>query len=407
MALTDVTVRTAKPRDRDYKLADAGGLYLLVTPAGGKLWRFKFRVHGIERKLSLGKYPHVSLSDARKARDLARKAVECGDDPAATKRREKAAAKMAAATRFDDVAREYIDKKAREGLAPATLKKLEWAREWLRPVIGRRPVDQVEAHELLAILKKLEGRGNLETARRIRAFASRVFRYAVVTARAKADPASLLLGAVAAPRPQHLAAILDPTRVGDLLRASAAYGGSLFTRLALLLSPHVFVRPGELRNAEWSEFDLEGAVWRIPAARMKKRREHVVPLSRQAIALLEELRGLSGDGRFVFPAQGKPGRTLSENTVTAAMRRMGFGKEEMTAHGYRAMASTLLNESGKWHPDAIERALSHRDADQVRAAYHRGAHWQERVAMAQWWSDHLDALRKGADVVPFPDRTAG
>lgn len=393
MALTDTAIRAARPRDREYKLADGRGLYLLVTPAGGKLWRLKYRSHGVERKLAFGKYPDVSLSAARKARDEARTKAVSGDDPAAAKRRERVAAKLAAGTTFGAVALEYICKAEREGRAPATITKLRWARDWLQPAIGHRPVDQVEPHELLAVLKKQEANGNLETARRTRAFASRVFRYAVSTARAKADPAGLLSGAVASPKPKNLSAIVKPKRIGELLRAIDAYGGAPVTRLALALSPHVFVRPGELRQAEWSEFDLEVKVWRIPAARMKKRREHVVPLSRQVLVIIEELRPLTGGGSLVFPAMGKQDRPLSENTATAALRRMGFGPEEMTAHGFRAMASTLLNESGKWHPDAIERALAHRDSDQVRAAYHRGAHWEERVRMAQWWSDTLDALR--------------
>ena len=269
------------------------------------------------------------------------------------------------------------------------------------PSLGHRPVAQVVPHELLAVLKKLEGKDQMETARRVRAFASRVFRYAVATARAKADPASLLLGAVAAPRPQNLAAIIEPKRVGELLRASDRHSGQTVTRFALALSPHVSVRPGELRQAEWTEIDEAAAVWRIPAARMKKRREHVVPLSRQALAVLTEARTLTDGGRFVFPALGKRDRPMSENTVTGALRRMGFEAAEMTAHGLRAMASTLLDESGRWSPDAIERALAHKDADQVRAAYHRGAHWKERVAMAQWWSDHLDVLREGSKVIPL------
>jgi integrase len=278
---------------------------------------------------------------------------------------------------------------------------MHWAREHLEPTIGGRPVDQIEPHELLAVLKAQEASGILETARRTRAFASRVFRYAVSTARAKSDPAALLLGAVAAPKPKHLAAIIVPERAGELLRAIEVYSGMPVTRLALVLSPHVFVRPGELRKAEWAEVDFAAAIWRIPGSRMKMRRDHVVPLSRQSIAILTQLRALTGDGRFLFPALGKPHRHLSENTLNAALRRMGFTADEMSAHGFRAMASTLLNESGKWSVDAIERALSHKDTDQIRAAYHRGTHWNERVAMAQWWSDHLESLRVGADVIPF------
>jgi len=401
MALTDVAVRSAKPRDKDYKLADGGGLYLLVTPGGGRLWRVKYRMHGVERKLSLGKYPAISLGDARKARDVAREAAGAGNDPAAAKRRERVAAKVSAATTFGGVSLEYIEKAAREGRAPATLAKLRWARNWLSSSIGHRPIDQIEPHEILAVLKRQEANGNLETASRTRVFASRVFRYAVATARAKADPASLLLGATASPRPTHLAAIIEAKRAGELLRAIDGYSGQPLTRLALALSPHVFVRPGELRQAEWAEIDFEAAVWRIPAARMKQRRAHVVPLSRQSLALFEQAGALSGGGRYVFPALGNVERTMSENTATAALRRMGFAADEMTAHGFRAMASTMLNESGKWSPDAIERALAHKDGDHVRAAYHRGAHWNERVAMAQWWGDHLDMLRTGASIVPI------
>lgn len=399
MALTDVAVRNAKTWNKEYKLADGGGLYLLVTPAGGRLWRFKFRLHGVEKKLSLGRYPDVSLSQARKLRDAAREAVGAGNDPAAAKRRQRIAAKVAVATTFGAVALEYIEKTEREGRATVTVEKLQWLREWLLPSIGHRPVDQVEPHELLAVLKQQEAAGNLETAKRTRAFASRVFRYAVATARAKTDPAALLLGAVAAPKPKHFAAIMDAKRVGELLRAIDVYGGQPATRLALALLPHVFVRPGELRQAEWAEIDFDASVWRVPAARMKKRREHVVPLSAQSLAILEQARALTGGERYVFPALGRRGRPLSENTMTVALRRMDFSADEMTAHGFRATASTLLNESGKWSPDAIERALAHKDGDHVRAAYHRGAHWDERVAMAQWWSDHLDTLRAGAEVV--------
>lgn len=401
MALTDTGIRNAKARDREYKLADGGGLYLLVTPKGGRLWRLKYRAHGVERKLSLGQYPTMTLAEARKARDAARANASKGDDPAAAKRRERIAKKLAAGTTFGAIASEYIEKVEREGRSPATITKLHWAREWLQPVVGHRPITEIEPHELLALLKKHEKKGNLETAKRTRAFASRVFRYAVATARAKGDPASLLLGAIAAPRPKNLAAIIDPKRAGELLRAIDGYSGQPATRFALLLSPHVFVRPGELRQAEWGEIDFDAAIWRIPAARMKQRREHVVPLSRQSLALFASVRELTCDGRYVFPAMGKHDRPLSENTAIAALRRMGFGPDEMTAHGFRAMASTLLNESGKWSPDAIERALSHKDSDQIRAAYHRGAHWKERVTMAQWWSDHLDALREGAIILPF------
>ena len=400
MALTDVAIRAAKPRDKSYKLADGGGLYLLVTPSGGRLWRLKYRMDGVEKKLAIGRYPDVSLGVARKSRDAARQAAKAGDDPAAAKRRERIAKKLSASTKFGAVADEYIEKIEREGRSAATVKKLRWARDWLKPAIGHRPIDQIEAHELLAVLKKQEGKGQLETARRTRAFASRVFRYAVATARARSDPASLLQGAVAAPQSKNLAAIIDPKRVGELLRAIDGYSGHPVTKLALQLAPHVFVRPGELRKAEWPEIDFDGSVWRIPAARMKMRREHVVPLSTQAISILKDAQAITGNGPYIFPSQLSPGRPMSENTANGALKRLGFGNE-MTAHGFRAMASTLLNESGKWSPDAIERALAHKDNDSIRAAYHRGTHWNERVIMAQWWSDKLDLLSMGARIVPL------
>jgi integrase len=402
MSLTDISVRKAKARAKEYKLADGGGLYLLVTPSGGRLWRLKYRLHGLEKKLSFGPYPELSLGDARKLRDAARAVIAGGDDPAVAKRRQRIVARLAVGTTFGDVALEYIEKCIVEGKAASTIAKLRWSREWLLHAVGSRPVNEIQPHEILGVLKKQGALGQLETAKRTRAFASRVFRYAVATARATADPAALLVGAVAAPRARHLSAIVDAKRVGDLLRAIKGYEGQPATKLALELLPHVFVRPGELRQAEWSEVDFQTAVWRLPAARMKMRREHAVPLSKQSVVILERACAISGAGHFVFPAIGKRGRPLSENTMTQALRRMGFPAEEMTAHGFRAMASTLLNESGKWSSDAIERALAHSDRNQVRAAYHRGAHWSERVAMAQWWSDHLDFLQTGAAIVKLP-----
>jgi integrase len=236
--------------------------------------------------------------------------------------------------------------------------------------------------------------------------ASAVFRYAVATARLASDPTRDLRGALTSPTVTHYGAITEASRVGELLRAIDGYEGQGFTRLAMQIAPHVFVRPGELRHADWSEIDLEGALWIIPAEKTKMRKAHHVPLSRQAVVLFREMQATTGPTGYVFPSIRTRTRPMSENTINAGLRRLGYASDEMTAHGFRAMASTLLNESGKWHPDAIERALAHGDEDRVRAAYHRGAHWKERVAMAQWWSDYLDTLRKGADVVPFPDRAA-
>jgi integrase len=407
MPLTDAEIRALKPRGKPYKVADEKGLYLQVTAKGAKLWRFKYRVPGptklAEKLLALGAYPDVSLSIARKGRDAAREIIRAGGDPAAEKRRDKVRRAENAAQTFDAVAAEFITKRKREGMAETTVKKAELFRAALKPSIGSEPVGAVDPHVLLAALKKIEARGRHETANRVRSFASRVFRYAVATARASADPAALLSGGLTAPKTKHYAAILDPVKLGELLRAIDGFSGSPVTHLALQIAPHVYVRPGELRHSRWEEIDLDQAVWRIPANRMKARRPHTVPLSAQVIALFRQLCELTGGrpGDYAFPSIRTRARPMSENTLNAAFRRLGYSKDEVTAHGLRASASTLLNESGKWNPDAIERALAHGDSDAVRGAYARGQFWDERVRMATWWSDHLDALRKGADVVPI------
>lgn len=407
MALTDTAIRNAKPRDKPYKLADDKGLFLLVSQSGGKLWRMKYRFGDKEMKLALGRYPDVGLKLARARCEDARRKIADGVDPSTERRRAKAAAALNASNTFKAVATEYIDKTEREGRAVATVDKSRWILSLMDGALGTQPIADITPPDLLVVLQRLEARGNLETARRMRSFASRVFRYAVATGRATVDPAAPLQGALTAPVRKHHGALLDPRSVGELMRAIDGYTGQPITQLALKFAPHVFVRPGEMRRAEWSEFDLEAAVWKIPAEKMKSRQQHSVPLSLQAIDLLNSARALSGDGRYVFPSLRTPREPMSENTINAALRRLGFTGDEMTAHGFRAMASTLLNESGRWHPDAIERALAHKDGDAVRAAYHRGAHWAERVVMAQWWSDHLDTLRKGADVAPLRQPAAG
>lgn len=327
----------------------------------------------------------------RKRDDLKRRLYE-GVDPAAERKREKLVAIYKAANTFGDLAKEYIDKMVAEGLATTTTTKANWLLEQLAPIADRTIAD-LKPIDILAALKRLEAKGKLETARRCRSFAGRVFRYAVATGRAETDPTSLLRGALITPKTKHHSAILDPDAVGELLRSIDAYSGHLITRLAMKVSPHVMARPGEIRQAQWSEFDFEKAVWKIPAERMKMRRPHVVPLSRQVLAYLTELTALTGPDGFVFPAFHTSRRPLSENTINQAFRRMGYAVGEVTAHGLRTTASTLLNESGEWSPDAIERSLAHADADSVRAIYNRGAYWEERVAMHQWWSDYLDELR--------------
>lgn len=407
MALTDTAVRNAKARPKPYKLGDAGGLFLLVQPSGGKLWRLKYRVEGREKKLGLGTYPDIGLAEARKRRDDARELVAAGKDPSREKQQAKHRAMTSAANTFGEIAREFINKRRREGLSKSTADKSEYYIKRMGPVIARLPIAEIGAPDLLAVLRRIEATGNYETARRVLQLAGRVFRYAVATARLASDPSRDLRGALTAPTPKHYGAIIEPKRAGELLRAIDGYDGQVLTRIAMQLSANVFVRPGELRHAEWNEIDLDAALWIIPAAKMKMRKPHHVPLSRQSVELLREVHTITGPSGYVFPSIRTRTRPMSENTINAGLRRLGFAGDEMTAHGFRAMASTLLNESGKWHPDAIERALAHGDEDKVRAAYHRGAHWKERVDMAQWWSEYLDQLRKGADIVPFPDREAG
>tara|TARA_B100001179_G_scaffold180151_1_gene135504 strand:+ start:8222 stop:9457 length:1236 start_codon:yes stop_codon:yes gene_type:complete len=402
MALTDTAIRTAKPGDKPKKLFDERGLFLLVQPSGGKLWRLKYRYLGKEKKLSLGTYPDVSLKVARERRDEARTVLANGSDPASLKARLKDQAKEAAANTFASIADEYVAKIEREGRAAITIKKTRWLLSLLNRKLGKRPISAITPAELLAALQEVESQGQLETARRMRSLSGRIFRYAVATSRATADPSALLRGALTAPTVKHHSAILEPKAVGQLLRAIDGYSGQPLTQLALQLTPHVFVRPGELRRAEWQEFELDKAIWTIPAEKMKMRDPHVVPLSKQSLALLESAKAISAGQRFVFSSLYPGNRPMSENTINAALRRLGYSGKEMTAHGFRAMASTLLNESGKWSPDAIERALAHKDGNAIRGTYHRGAHWRERVEMAQWWSDYLDRLRKGGEIVEFP-----
>jgi integrase len=400
MALSDMAIRKAKPREKPYKLADGGGLYLQVQPSGGKLWRQKYRVKGSERTLSIGPYPAISLSEARKRRDAAREQLATGKDPSREKQRERLRTQALAACTFSVVAAEYCDKRKRDGhkpWAPATAARSEYLLSLLEGPIGRLAITDIEPADALAAIRRIERKGNLESARRTLQLAGAVFRYAVATARLASDPTRDLRGALAAPKVTHYGAIIEPKRVGELLRVIDGYEGFGITKNALQIAPHVFVRPGELRHAEWGEFDLDAGLWTIPAEKMKMRKAHHVPLSRQAVELLKFLRGITGPSGYAFPSVRSRSRPMSENTLNAGLRRLGYTSDEMTGHGFRAMASTLLNESGKWSPDAIERALAHGDSDKVRAAYHRGAHWKERVEMAQWWSDYLDELRKQDD----------
>jgi integrase len=396
--LTTVQIRSLKPAARSFKVPDADGLFLIVQPSGALLWRFRYKVLGHERKLSLGSFPELSLQQARKKRDEARAQLVDGIDPVEEKRQRRIAAELAARTTFGLVAEEYIQKMEREGRSPATIKKARWFLELLDG-ITKRPIASVTPHELLDVLKRVERRGHHETALRLRSFAGRVFRYGFATLRTEKNPADILRGALTVPKVKHHAAIIEPKKVGELLRAIEDYQGRPETLHALRIAPHVFLRPGELRQAQRSEIDFADKVWRVPAERMKMKQPHAVPLSRQVLFILRDLRSLARTSEYLFPALHTTKRPLSGNTLNVALRRLGFEHDEMTSHGFRAMASTLLNESGLWHPDAMERALAHGKKDRVRAAYHRGAHWEERVRMAQWWSDYLDQLRVDGEVI--------
>jgi len=399
MPLTAITIKNARPGDKAYKLHDERALYLLVTPQGGKYWRMNYRYLGKVKTLSFGVWPDVSLADARDKRDKAREQIKEGFDPNAQKKLARVRAEIDASHTFKSIAEEWLLKIEREGRATVTLEKVRWLLDMAYPLIGERPLNKIEVQEVLAVLRVLEATGRYESARRMRSVISRIFRYGVATGRAQRDVAADLRGAIIVPKTRHYAAITTPKEAGELLRAIDACSGHAITKLALRMTPHVFVRPGELRRAEWSEFDFDRAIWSIPAEKMKMRWPHKVPLSRQVLAILEEVHPLTGHTPYVFPAFHTWKRPMSENTITVTLRRMGYSKEEMTAHGFRAMAATLLNEMGIWNPDAIERQLAHMENNGVRRAYARGEYWEERVNMMQHWSDYLDDLRDGGKIL--------
>jgi len=389
--LSETKIRAAKLKERPYKLFDKRGLFLLVTPSGGRLWRLRYRIGALEKLISLGAYPDVTLKRAREKRDQARRLIADDIDPSAQRKAQRAAL----LDTFEGVAKEWLALQSKS-LSPETISILgARLNSALYPYLGSRPVAAITAQELLIALRRIEARGRHETAHRVRALAGRVLRYAVATGRAQHDVAADLKDALAPVKSRNFASVTEPARVGELMRAIDGYGGHPVTALALKLAPLVFVRPGELRAAEWSEFDLPNAEWRIPATRMKMKEPHLVPLARQAIAILRELEPLARGGRYLFPSLRTRERPMSENTINAALRRLGYSSEEQTGHGFRSMASTLLNEQG-FPPDVIELQLAHAERNKVRAAYNKAQRIPERRKMMQAWADYLDGLRAGA-----------
>jgi integrase len=392
--LTDTKIRNARPKAKPYKLFDERGLFLLVYPNGRRGFRFRYRYGGREKLLSFGSYPDTTLKLARQKRDDARQLLAANVDPSAVRQSEK----LAQADTFEAIAREWLaagcpggkGKGVNDGTAEQLRHRLT---KYIFPYLGRWPITDVSAPELLKVLRRIESKGTFETAHRCRSLCSRIFRYAIATGRAERDAAADLQGALTPTRTQNFAAITEPKRIGELLRAIDSYQGQPAVIAALRLAPFVFVRPAELRGAEWREVDLDAAEWRIPAERMKMGRPHIVPLSRQAVAILEELQPITGHGRLLFPSLRSSERPISENTINAALRRLDFGQDEMTGHGFRTMASTRLNELG-YPPDVIELQLAHADTNKVRAAYNRAERMAERRKMMQAWANYLEGLKR-------------
>jgi integrase len=402
MKLSDTKLRNAKPKEKPYKIADGGGLYVEVFPNGSKLWRLKYRrIGGAETRVSLGAYSEVPLVEARAKREDLKRQRRDGIDPAHERRLEKARKLEAASNSFEAVAREWLEKFAATKTEEHTARMLRRFERDIFPFIGRKPIVEIKAAELLLALRRIEARGAIETAHRARGDAGAVFRYAVATGRAERDITADLRGALAAGTKRHFAAIIEPAEVGALLRAIEAYKGTPEVRAALQLAPIVFVRPGELRTAEWAEFDLKKAEWNIPAEKMKTRTPHLVPLSAQALEILNDLRKITGSSRYVFPSARSNVRPMSEVAVLAALRRMGYSKAEMTGHGFRAMARTILDEVLGFRQDIIEHQLAHAVKDPNGRAYNRTSHLAERRRMMQSWADYLESLKRGAEVIPL------
>ena len=389
--LNDAVIKAAKPAERVRKLSDGNGLQLWIMPTGGKLWRLAYRYGGKQKTLALGSYPVVRLADARIRAEEHRKVLADQRDPSVVRR-------QADDNTFDSMADAYLQKLEREGAALSTRDKNAWLLSFARPVIGSRPISKIATVEVHPIIEALQDRGRRESARRARAVIGAVFRFAIGKGLAENDPTIALQRQFKAPEVKHRAALTEAKPFGALLRAIDDFDGQPTTKAALLLCAMLAPRPGEIRQAEWSEFDLEAKVWVVPAGRMKMRRPHASPLSVQAVAILADLRKMSGTGKLLFPSIRSKDRPISDGTLNAALRRLGFTKDDATAHGFRASFSSLANESGKWHPDAIERQLAHTDDDAIRGAYNRSPFWAERVKMMEWWGDEIDRMREGGKV---------
>lgn len=393
MPLTDTTIRNAKPTDKPYKLYDGDGLFLQVTPSGGKWWRFKYRFADKEKLLSVGTYPEIGLKEARARREASRRLVAEGVDPSEHRKASKAARVTRDANSFEVIAREWFGKFSSSWVASHGDRIVARFERDIFPRMGGRAIAEITAPELLAVVRHIESRGAVETAHRALGDCGRVFRYAIATGRAERDPSGDLRGALTPVKGEHFAAVTEPTNVGALLRALNGYQGTQTVAAALRLAPLVFVRPGELRNALWADIDLEAAEWRYHVTKTDS--DHIVPLSRQALAILRDLHALTGHGKYVFPGARTNGRPMSDNAILAAMRRLGISKDEMSGHGFRAMARTILDEVLNVRVDLIEHQLAHAVRDANGRAYNRTAHLPERRKMMQQWADYLDGLASG------------
>jgi len=405
MPLTDTKLRNAKPGEKAQKLFDGGGLFLLVTPKGGKAWRLKYRFEGKEKLLAFSTYPEVSLSIAREKRDAARKQVAAGIDPGAVRKAEKQSGADRAANSFEAVTREWLAKYGPTWSPGHIINITCRMQRDVFPWIGGKPIAEIKAPELLGVLRRVESRGLLSTAHRIQGYCGQIFRYAVVTGRAERDPTADIKGALPPSAKSHYAAIIDPKELVGLLRALDIYKGSPIVKGAMLFGAYTAVRPGELRQAEWEEIDFEAEQWNIPAGKMKMKLAHIVPLSRQALAALEELRPLTGNGRYVFPNMRAAARPMSDNAIMAALATMGY-RDQHSGHGWRATFRTIGDEVLQFRPDFIEHQLAHAVKDPNGRAYNRTSFLADRRIMMQTWTDYLDGLKNGAKVLPLKRQTA-